>query len=278
VLAEVELSRNKPTGNLEAYDLMLRALPGLMPGTSKAQKDETSSLIDRALEMDPDFSLAKAWGSFVCMQRLGDGQGDADDVKAGLRYAEGALANHRDNPLTLALSGLALASIGYRVPGGPVLGFRYDEALRAIGRALSLSPNLFVVSFAAGSVHAYVGEGDAAITHLERAMRLSPLDPGMGALIVAISLAHLVSGRYEEAATAAHRAIQMAPTFSVAYRLAAVALANLGRVDEAHQLAQRMLELVPGFTVSRYASVSPIRSPEYRNRSAELLRAAGIPN
>lgn len=275
--AELERIRVKPTANLQAYDLLLRALPGLMPGSTIAGKDEALSFIRRALEMDPRFSLARAFGAFACYQRLIEGHGGAEDVKAGLRYADEALAEHNDNAATLACSGLALGSLGYRALGFRVLGFRYDEAQHAIDRALTLSPNLFMVRFAAGMVDCYVGEGDAAIGHFERAMRLSPLDPGMSALIVGTGVAHVVSGRYEEALAAAQRAIQESPNFAGCHRLMVVALGYLGRIEEAKLAARRMLELAPEFTLSRYESVSPIKDATSRKRVIEILRAAGVP-
>jgi adenylate cyclase len=276
--AELERIRVKPTSNLQAYDLLLRALPGLMPGSTKAGKDEALSFIRRALEMDPRYSLAKAAGAFACLQRVMDGHGEAEDVKTGLRFAEEALSDHGDNPAILSCAGLALGSLGYRALGFRVLGFRYDEAQRAIDRALSLSPNLFMVRFAAGMVSCYVGEGDAAIGHFELAMRLSPLDPGMSALIVGTGVAHAISGRYDEALASAQRAILESPNFASGHRLMVIALGQLGRIEEAKLAARRMLELAPSFTVSLYRSVSPFKDPELRKRGAEILRAAGVPN
>jgi adenylate cyclase len=275
--AELERARIKPAANLQAYDLLLRALPGLSPGSTKAGKDETSSFIRRALEMDPHYALAKAVGAFACLQRLMDGYGDAEDVKAGLRYADEALSEKSDDPTTLSFAGLALGSLGYRALGFRVLGFRYDEAERAIDRALSLSPNLLMVQFCAGMIRSFVGKGDAALGHFERAMRISPLDPGLGAFIVGTGLAHLVCGRYDEALAAAQRAIQENPNFASSHRLMLMVLGYLGRIEEAKLSAQRMLELAPDFTVSRYLSVSPFKDSEVRKRGAEIYLAAGIP-
>ena len=86
--AEIERARAKPTSNLQAYDLLLRALPGVMPGASQAARGGALSLIRRALEMDSRYSLAKALGAFLCLARVSEGYGDADDVKAGLRFAD----------------------------------------------------------------------------------------------------------------------------------------------------------------------------------------------
>ncbi len=275
--AELERVRAKPTNNLQAYDCLLQAGPGLMPGTSKAEKDASSAFIRHALNMDPGFSLAKAVGAFACIQRALDGQADANDVVSGLRLADGALSDHRDNPVTLSMAGLALCMLGYRALGFPVIGFRYEEALRAIDRAFSLSPNLLVVRFAAGSVRTSVGDGDAAIVHFERAMRLSPLDPAMSALIVGTGAAHLVCGRYEETLAATQRAIEIDPNYASAHRLMTVALGLLGRGEEAKLSAQRTLELTPDLTVSRYSSVLPAKDANLRKRLGEVLLAAGIP-
>jgi len=275
--AELERARVKPAANLQAYDLVLRALPGLMPGSTIAAKDEALSFIRRALEMDPRYSLAKAMGAFAHLQRLADGFGNADDVKTGLRYADEALAESNDNAGILSCAGLALGSLGYRALGIRVLGFRYDEAERAIERALSLSPNLLMVQFCAGMISSIVSKGDAALGHFERAIRISPLDPGMGAYVVGTGLAHLVSGRFDEALAVAQRVVQEYPGFSSGHRLMVVALGRLGRIEEAKPAAQRLLELAPNFTVSRNQSVSPFKDPEFRKRAAEIFRAAGVP-
>jgi adenylate cyclase len=276
--AEIERARVKSTSNLGAYDLLLRSLPGLLtPGTSRASKDESLSLIRRALEMDPRYALAKALGALACMGRVYEGFGTADDVRAGLRYADEALSDRDDDAMVLSLAGGAIGGLGYRVMGFRVLGFRHDEAIRAVERALQLSPDLLPVQLNAGVVRLLIGEGDTALKHFERVMRFSPLDPSTGAFVTYVGMAHLASGRLEEALAAAQRAIQESPTFVIAHQLYVVALGRLGRVEEAKLAARRLLDLAPGFTVSRFLSVSPIKDAERRNRSADIFRAAGIP-
>lgn len=275
--AEIERARVKPTSNLQAYDLLLRALPGLMPDSTKAGMDEARAFIRQAIEKDPRYTLAKAAGAFECVRRLMDGYGDAEDVKAGLRYAEAALKEKDDDPTTLSYAGLAIGTLGYRALGIRVLGFRYDEARRAIDRALQLSPNLLSVQMCAGMVSAFVGEGDAAVEHFERAMRISPRDPGISAFVAGAGMGHAISGRYEEALAAAQRAVEESPNFGSGHRLMVIALGYLRRNDEAKLAAQRLLELAPEFTVSRYMSVSPFKDAEFRKKGAEIYLAAGLP-
>ena len=275
--AEIERIRTKPPSSLQAFELMVRALPGLMPRSGRAGLDDALASIRRALELDPGYSMAKAMGAFACMNRIGAGYGSADDVKAGLRYAEEALQEQDDDPTIQAYAGAALASLGYRAMGVRVLGFRYDEGQRAIERALSLAPNLLMVQSAAGQVKGILGDGDAALAHFEEAMRISPLDPAMSAFIASTAGAHLISGRYEQALAAAQRAIQDSPGFVFSHRVLVLAFGFLGRLEEAQRAAQRVLELSPEFTVSHYLSLSPFKDPEYRKRVAAIYRAAGVP-
>jgi adenylate cyclase len=158
-----------------------------------------------------------------------------------------------------------------------VLGFHYDQAERAIERALSLGPSLLQVQYCAGIVRAIVGDGEAAFGHFERAMRISPLDPGMCAFITGAAGAQLVCGRYDQALMLAQRAIREDPNFVGGHRTMLVALGLLGRTDEAKLAAQRTLELTPEFTVSQFEHVSPHKNPEFRKRVADVYRAAGVP-
>jgi adenylate cyclase len=255
----------------------VRALPGLMPRSGREGLDEALALIRRAIELDPGYSMAKGLGAFACMSRIGAGHGTIDDVKAGLRYADQAMQEQDNDPSVLAYAGAAIVTLGYRAMGFRVLGFRYDEGLRAIERALGLCPNLLMVQFCAGHVKVILGDGDAALAHFEQAMRISPLDPAMSGFIAATGAAHLMAGRFEQALAVTQRAIEDSPNFVYSHRVLVVALGMLGRTEEAKVAAQRLLELAPGFTVSIYQSVSPEKDPALRKRIAELYRAAGVP-
>jgi adenylate cyclase len=276
--AELERSRVGRTSNLTAYDLLLRAVPGIVsPGASKAQNDESLSWLRRALEVDPHYSFAKALGAFTCARRMFDGYGTPDDVKAGLRYADEALSERTSDPLVLSYAGAVIGGLGYRVLGVRLFGFRHDEAERAIALALKLSPSLLMVQVCAGNVKAILGDGDAALEHYRRAISISPIDPAMSVFIANTSSAHLLAGRFAEALTAAQQATAMSPNLVVGHRMIVLALACLDRLDEAKQAARRLLELVPGFTVTSYQRISPLKDAALRKRYAEMFRAAGVP-
>ena len=275
--AEVERSRKAAAPNPQAYDLCLRALPKLQPGAGKLALDEAMVLAQRALQIDPKFGRARALAATVCMARIFDGTGSARDIKAGLRYADEALASADGDPLILSFGGLALGLLGFRAFGLRMLGFRYDEAERAIQRALSFGPSLLDVQYCAGTLKPFLGQGDDSLAHFEQAIRISPLDPSMGNILSGISGAHLVSGRYPEALAAAQKAMQHSPNLVLAHRLATVALGFMGRMNEATVAARRFLELSPTFTVRKYLCVVPYRDADMRNRVAKIYRAVGVP-
>lgn len=275
--AEIDRVRAKPASNLQAYDLVMRAMPGLWPGATRATVDEALALVHRALWLDPGYSRAKAMVALLCWQRITDGYGGPTDVTMGLRHAKVALSEDKSDPNIQASAGLVIGSLGYRALGFPVLGFHFDEAEHAMQRALGAGPNLLTVQLLAGALKNYLGEGDAAIGHLERAMRLSPIDPFKCAFVAGIGVAHVQCGRYDEALPWLQRAIQESPNYVLALANLVLTLGFLDRVDEAKPVVQHLLELVPDFTVSRYLSVVGFKNAEFRKQSGKFFVAAGVP-
>ena len=80
--------------------------------------------------------------------------------------ADGQLSWARDDALALATAGLALAY---------VVG-ELDDAAAFIDQALALNPNLAWTWGFGGFVKTWLGELEAAIERVTRAMRLSPQD------------------------------------------------------------------------------------------------------
>jgi TolB-like protein len=275
--AEVERARRKPTNDLQAYDLLMRASPGLNNSAIAADRDQAQLLLQGALERDPRFTVVKALLAMLHMQRLADGHGDVQDVRVGLRLAGEALADHQDNPVTLGIGGLAIAVLGIRLTGVGVIGFRYDEGLVAADRALALTPYLPMLPAAAGTVHGCMGDAEAAIAHFQRARRLNPIGPGRSVYSAGIALALFLCDRYEESLASTERAILEAPGHTTAHRTRTVVLGQLGRTIEAQEAARQLLELAPRFTVSRYLSTVPLKDAKRREQVGSLLRSAGIP-
>jgi adenylate cyclase len=94
--------------------------------------------------------------------------------------------------------------------------------------------------------------------------------------VVASTLGHFHLGRYQEAANAAHKAVQFNPGHSISHMLLASSLAKLARLEEAKMAASRVLELQPAFRYSRQFSGVNC-SPALAAALSEALRATGLP-
>jgi adenylate cyclase len=99
--AEIERARAKPTENLNAYDLYLRALPSYYALT-RAESDEALRLLRQAIGLDPNYAVAKALAAHRIVMRhnqlIKPSQSETDE---GIRLAREALDGGRDDPSVL---------------------------------------------------------------------------------------------------------------------------------------------------------------------------------
>jgi TolB-like protein len=263
--AEIERIKRKRPNSLDAYDLVLRALPFLysaMPGGVAT----AIPLLEQALELEPDYARAQADLAWCLHHRFSRGQHHEEDRIAAIRYAHAAAAGGGDDATTLAVAAFVIS---------------LDEhdnatALNLFDRALALSnSNIFALGCSAVTL-AWMGKTEPAIERAQRALRLSPFDPLNVRPCDALAISYFYTERYEEAAGAARRAIEFNPGFSPPHALLSAALMRLGRVVEAKVAAQRVLTLQPTFTIRRF-SVTVGLAPEVYATFAAAWRAAGLP-
>ena len=130
--SEIERASRKPTANLTAYDLYLRALAQSYRYTEEGLA-EAVALARQALAIDPSYAAAAAMVS-VCrwMQRVqGWGALSAADVGEACRLARQALETERDDAETIWQAAMTL----FRLAGETAM------AAAALDRALALNPN-----------------------------------------------------------------------------------------------------------------------------------------
>ena len=151
-----------------------------------------------------------------------------------------------------------------------------DAGVDLIDRALRLNPNFAVAWHFSGWVRVFLGEPETAIEHLARAMRLSPLDPVFGQMRGATASAYFFAGRYEEASSWAEKAIRERPS-AQAFRVAAASNALAGRQEKAEEAMARLRQFDPHRRISNLTDQDPLRRPEDLERLEEGLRKAGLP-
>jgi adenylate cyclase len=179
---------------------------------------------------------------------------------------EVAESGGEDDPSALAWAGHALA----------FLARDRDAGLAAGDRALALAPNSALVLFLGGWNRLYVDDWRTASAQMERAMRLSPVDPAKFYYAAALGAARFVGERYEEAVEWERRALHDRPTYLVAHRLLAASLVHLGHPEAAREAVSTLLAVAPGYTLAAAAAHSAFRGPT-RERYLGALLQAGLP-
>ena len=179
--------------------------------------------------------------------------------------ARAAIDGGADAPLPLALGGAVYAS----------LTRDHDFALAAVDRAMMINTNAAAVLGFDALTRSVCGSYDTAIEHAEKALQLSPLEPLVYHAAVALALAHLLSGRTEEAVSHARKAIEGNRNFVFPYCILALASARLGRADDATAAVRQLVRVAPRF---RLASLRKIRFADASrlHSDLELLREAEI--
>jgi TolB-like protein len=263
--AEIERVKRKRPESLDAYDLVLRALPHVymvMP----AEATKAVPLLEEALTVEGDYATAHgllAWCHVIFFARRGFKRENRD---AAIRHARAALAYGRDDATALALGGFIISLTEHD----------RDTAFEAFEQAITISPSSSFALFFGSVTLAYAGEAESALDWAERALRISPFDRLNYVSYQALALGHLVLGRYNDAAQAARRAVLSSPSFSVSHSLLAAALAKLGRLEEAKAAAVQVLALDPSFSAGRFCAAFGVPAA-LAEPLADGWRAAELP-
>lgn len=240
--AEIERARRKPTANLHAYDLVLRALPNVHH-FARAGIERAIALIDQALALDPDYARALALMAVMQMRRFVAAGADPSEpaFEGSVRQALLAAENGRDDPEVLWMAGFAIGWVGADLKGGIAL----------IDRSLVLNPRSSEALAISGLMHAYLGDRATAITHSERALRLNPTGPDLYHIYRAHGVLDFGDANYEGCCDWMTRSLREVPDFSPTLRYLAASLGLLGRHEEARDVVRRLRIVCPEETVSR---------------------------
>ena len=122
----------------------------------------------------------------------------------------------------------------------------------------------------------FVGQYDLAVEHLDRAIRLSPVDPQRPGIQAAIAAAHFGAGRFEYASAIAKAALLEQPNNFIAILVAAAANAMSGNLDVARGSMRRACELDPNLRLQKIKDRLPFKQPELLLQWENALREAGL--
>ena len=258
--AEIRRSAERPTSDLTAYDLYLRALPDCLSWDGGRVRAALARL-EQAIERDPQFGPALGFAA-VCnhaLGRYGGGKGTEAHRRAALDLAHRALQASPGDAGVVANVAFMLGSLGEDI----------KPAIALVDRALELNP-----SFARGWgisawLRMWAGQPDVAVEHWQTSIRLSPRDRNLTEPVL-FGLAHFFRRRFDDAITFFLTALANMPRNPEVHRDLAACYALTGRLEEARQILDRLRTITPVI----FPHIVSFRDPEHRELFLSGLRLA----
>ena len=258
----LQQSLRKPTDNLDAYDLLLRAR-SMAAGGTRAGNRHAREALERVTQMSPNYANAHAELADAYLQRIAFGWSEfaAQDVETAIHEAQRAA--DIDGDCVLAHSVLARA---YTIQQ------KYDLGLAEADRALQLNPSDTDALAARAEVLLWTGHIDQSIKSAEFARQLNDNVGPEAALN--LGLAYLLARRFSDAITLLETARARYPAYPLLDFPLAGAYAEVGRATDAANALQRGQRKDPYLTLENFGT--RFQDPALRARVVESLRKAGF--
>jgi TolB-like protein/Tfp pilus assembly protein PilF len=258
----LQQSLKKPTSNLAAYDLLLRARAEANE-TTRAGNRMAREMLEKVIAMQPNYADAQAELADATFQRAAYGWSEfADqDIETAIKLAQKAL--EMDDESALAHSVLARA---YTVQQ------RYELALAESERALQINPSDADVQATRAAVLLWTGDIDGSIAAGELAMRLNANVGPEHALNLGI--AYLLRKRFADAVKLLENARIRYPAYPTLDFPLAGAYAELGRDAEAADALERAKTKDPYLDLAGFGT--RFRDPALKRQLDQTMRKAGF--
>lgn len=267
LLAEAGRLQSKPTGDMAAYDLVLRAMPHILKVPTLEDFRKGVALLDQAIARDPDYAVAKAWKVRAYLIARGARQITWEEYLEIAPLAQSLVASAHPDPLVMTFAGMAHA----------MSGWGQEEGAEAVRRGARLCPNSAVIQTAAGFPLAYLGAYDEAITAFERGLRLDPLGEMAVYCRMGMGICHMFAGRTDTGVDLLSQVRDELPSYGTGLIYLTVGYWAKGELERARATAAELVRRAPEVTVASTLHSTPYRQPEQQRLIAEALRAAGLP-
>jgi adenylate cyclase len=252
-----------PTDNMAAYECVLAAKVHHHRSTRedivKAQR-----LIERAIELDPNYAHAHAWKACILGQQwiyswCEDKEATWNGVREELNIA--LSLDDNDNDMHRVLAALHINQN------------EFDKAAYHQSRALSLNPNDDLIVVQQGELLTWLGQPEEGIEWIRKAMRLNPYHPAR--FWYHLARAFFAARRYAEAVDAVQHIT--APDH-VHHALLAAAHAQMGDQALAAEHAREVLKRMPEFRIDKdYLPMLHYKRERDLAHHREAILKAGLP-
>jgi len=265
--AEAARVRRKPPQSLDAWDLVMRALPHMWRVTADEQR-RAQEFLEQAIALDAEYAHAHAllgWTN-VSMFNLDADRPIGEFTDKALDA--GARAVHLDNEEPWGHLVLGLGHARRR---------RSELALTHLAKSVELSPSFALGHAGLGYAMACGGQPARGLQSLELAQRLSPRDPFLAIYAPTVQyMALFALERYEETLAVCRATAALHPNHAGAWRLMTVSLGLLDRLDEAKAALAHTLTLQPDLSSAHVEANTVFADPADRSRFLLGLQKAGL--
>jgi TolB-like protein/DNA-binding CsgD family transcriptional regulator len=267
---EIERARRKPTENLTAYDLYLRALP--IHNKNLERNQEALRMLERAIELDPDYGAAYGLAAhcYDLQKQFGWILPSNPGIREGIRLAHLAAETGSNDSEALRMAAHALV----------LLAGDLNRAHSLAERAISLNPNSPNAWWVSAAVHAFLGDSETAMKYGARARRLSPLEPLAFVYWMPTIVAHFFADEYEAAKDAADKLLAERADYPPALRYKIASCGLLGQIGEGRAGVDRLLSICPHVNIAEqraFYGAMLSHSPHRVENYLKGLRLSGLP-
>ncbi|WP_367648758.1 adenylate/guanylate cyclase domain-containing protein [Ruegeria arenilitoris] len=266
--AETNRARAKPTDNLEAYELYLRAQSHFHLLTDDDNR-KAIRLTTLALDRDPDYASASGLLAWLHIQRMVQGlEPIGEGPKEAVTAAERVLVSDRADGIAMAYAAHSISMLARDLPRARVV----------FKQALKQNPNAATVHMLASINLCLLDRPKEALTHAVQSVDLSPHDPLRHAAYLAQASALFQLGRFEEAASACREALSVRSSFVMSHLMLIASLGHLTEQEAARKAVKDLQMLRPGLTAASTETNLPIFTvPSCANDWREGWLKAGLP-
>ncbi len=264
-VAEIIRAQHKAPSSLGAWELVMQAMDRISRFT-EADSRAGMALLDRAIAADSGYSRAHAHKAWLTVWRAFQGwDAMAPAIAKASDSVAKALQFDADEPwayVARTILCVATRSLG--------------DAIAAARKAIELNPNFAYGYSMLGAALALAGDGDAGLTAISRAVRLSPRDLLRDEFDLFYAFAYFQKGDYTKVADFAAEAATLRPGHAYPHIVLAASSALAGDQQRAAAALARVQALVPGFNLVVAANQNVYMQDDDRARLMTGLRKAGL--
>lgn len=266
--AELRRARTMPLPNLASHTLLLAAISQLYR-LARIDFDHAHEALLALHERAPRHPTPLAWLARWHLFRVVQGwsQDRDKDGRMALSYADRALDIDPESSLALTMAGNVHTSYLRDL----------ETAERFYDAALTANPNESLAWLQKGNERSFRGDGAGALSHIEKALTLSPFDPSRHFYESLLASAALSAGDYGRAISAAKSSLRLNSQHVSSHRVLAIAQSLTGDIEQAAETVQHILRLEPGLTVASFVARSPGGKSGLAGKFGQALHAAGLP-